>query len=194
MDGPMSNEPTICYEFALDEAAAEGGWHQANNYNLWVGRQSAADPTYRLIERRENRLVSLPLRARLMHTVPAGTAFRIAHLFGAWRISDADLIYLRIAQEQIVYHTLLTAMCRDVREDRLLWLCLGCGAELVNEGYDARRGGLAGFWPFLLERARRFNASPDERVCRSCGEAHPLAYGFDAAQDSATEAAVRRDW
>jgi len=190
----MSNEPTICYEFALDEAATEGGWHRANNYNLWVGRQTAADSAYRLIERHDDKLVSLPLRARLMHTVPAGTAFRIAHLFGAWRISDADLIYLRIAQGETVYHTLLTAMCRDVHEDRLLWLCPGCGAELANESYDAQRGGLAGFWPFLLERARRFNASPDERVCRSCGEKHPLAYGFDMAQDNEEEAAARLAW
>ena len=190
----MSNEPTICHEFALDDTAAEGGWHQANNYNLWVGRQNVADPAYRLIERRDDKLVSLPLRARLMHTVPAGTAFRIAHLFGAWRISDADLIYLRIAQEEIVYHTLLTAMCSDVREDRLVWICPSCGAELVNESYDARRGGLAGFWPFLLERARCFNAAPEERVCRACGTEHPLAYGFDAAQDSHEEATARLAW
>jgi hypothetical protein len=190
----MRNEPTICYEFAMEEAAGEGGWHQANNYNLWVGRQSVADPAYRLIERRHDTLLSLPLRPRLMHTVPAGTAFRIAHLFGAWRISDADLIYLRIVQEDTVYHTLLTAMRRDVREDRLLWICPNCQAEMVNEVYDARHGGLAGFWPFLLSRARRFNASREERVCRACGTEHPRAYGFDAARDSPEEAAARFSW
>jgi rubredoxin len=190
----MSNEPTICYEFALDEAATEGGWHQANNYNLWVGRQTSADPAYRMIERRGDGMVHLPMRARLMHTVTAGTPYRIAHLFGAWRVSDADLGYLRIAQAEVVYHTLLTAMCRDVREDRLLWTCPACGHELVRESYDARRGGLAGFWPFLLERARRFNASPEERLCRSCGQQHPFAYGFDPALDRAEEAAARLAW
>ena len=190
----MSNEPTICYEFALDTAAAEGGWHQANNYNLWVGRETSADPAYRMIERRGSELVYLPHRPRMMHTVTAGTPYRIAHLFGAWRISDADLVYLRIAQDDVVYHTLLTAMCLDVREDRLLWLCHGCGNELVRESYDARRGGLSGFWPFLLERARRFNATAQERVCRACGTEHPLAYGFDAAQDTLEEAAARQAW
>ncbi len=129
-----------------------------------------------------------------MHTVTAGTPYRIAHLFGAWRISDADLVYLRIAEEDTVYHTLLTAMCRDVREDQLLWICAGCGHELVRESYDARRGGLTGFWPFLLERARHFNASSRERTCSACGKEHPLAYGFDPALDSPEEAAARLAW
>jgi len=190
----MTNEPTICYEFAFDETAAEGGWHQANNYNLWIGRQTAQDPPYRLIERREDAALQYPLRPRLMHTVPAGTAYRIAHLFGAWRVSDADTIYLRVAQEDCVYHTLLSAMCREVREDLLLWLCPACGHELLRERYDSRRGGLTGFWPFLLEHVRRFNATREKRLCSACGQAHPLAYGFDAAADRPEEAEARRAW
>lgn len=190
----MSNEPTICYEFALDETAAQGGWHQANNYNLWIGRQSPQDPAYRLLERRKEGVVHLPLRPRMMYTVTAGTPYRVAHLFGAWRVSDADMIYLRVAQEEFVYHTLLTAMCRDVKEDLLLWLCPACGHELVREAFDSRRGGLAGFWPFLLDQVREFNGAVERRICPLCGHEHPLAYGFDAAADTAQEAAARSAW
>ena len=190
----MTNEPTICYEFALDETAAQGGWHQANNYNLWVGRQSPQDPAYLFLERRDGAMVHLPPRPRLMHTVTAGTPYRVAHLFGAWRVSDADTIYLRVAEDDVVYHTLLTAMCREVREDVLLWLCPTCGHELARESFDARHGGLSGFWPFLLEEARAFNRDAARRRCSACGEVHPLAYGFDAAADSAEEAAARLAW
>jgi hypothetical protein len=190
----MTNEPTICYEFALDDTAIQGRWHQANNYNLWVGRQTPQDPAYRLLERRGESAVRLPLRPRLMHTVTAGTPYRIAHLFGAWRASDADTVYLRVEEEGAIFHTLLTAMCREVREDFLLWLCPACGHEIVRERFDSRRGGLAGFWPFLLERAREFNAAAERRLCNACGKAHPLAYGFDAGSDTAEEAAARRDW
>ena len=132
----MTNEPTICYEFALDETAAQGGWHQANNYNLWVGRKSRQDPIYRLLERRGADILHLPLRPRLMHTVTAGTPYRVEHLFGAWRVSDADMIYLRVAEEDCVYHTLLTAMCRDVKEDFLVWFCPACRHELVRERFE----------------------------------------------------------
>lgn len=190
----MTNEPTICYEFALNETALEGGWHQANNYNLWVGRQSPEDPPYRMIERRDDRAVQLPLRPRMMHTVTAGTPYRIAHLFGAWRISDADMIYLRVEEERAVYHTLLTAMCRDVREDVLLWFCPECGREMTRERFDSRRNGLAAFWPFLLEQGRAFNADATRRICAACKATHPLAYGFDAAADTPEEAAARRAW
>lgn len=190
----MTNEPTICYEFALDDAADRERWHQANNYNLWIGRQAPRDPAYRLLERRGDGPVLLPLRPRLMHTVTAGTPYRVAHLFGAWRISDADMIYLRVEEEESVYHTLLTAMCSDVREDVLLWLCPACGHEMVRIGFDSRRGGLAGFWPFLLERAREFNAADDRRCCKACGATHPPAYGFDAAADTKEEAAARLAW
>jgi hypothetical protein len=191
----MTNEPTICYEFSLDEAASQGGWHQANNYNLWVGRQAAQDPAYRFLERRAEGAVRLPLRPRMMHTVTAGTPYRVAHLFGAWRISDADTIYLRVAEDDdIVYHTLISAMCRDAREDFLLWLCPACGHEMARERFDVRRVGLSGFWPFLLERAREFNTAAGRRVCGACGKTHPLAYGFDAAADTAEEAAARREW
>jgi len=190
----MSTEPTICYEFALDETAAEGGWHQANNYNLWVGRQSPTDPAYRMLEKRDHGIVHLPLRPRMMHTVTAGTPYRIAHLFGAWRVSDADTVYLRIAEADTLYHTLFSARCREVREDLLLWICPKCGHELVRERFDARRGGLAGFWPFLLERARRFNAAPEQRRCPSCANEHPIAYGFEPAADKPDEAAARGAW
>lgn len=191
----MTNEPTIAYEFALDDAGAQGVWHQANNYNLWIGRQGKEDPAYRLLERRPEGIVFLPLRPRLMHTVTAGTPYRIEHLFGAWRLSDADTVYLRVAERDAVYHTLLTAMCRDVNEDFLLFLCPACAHELSRDRFDSRSRGLVAFWPFLLECVRAFNAAPEGlRTCPACGHLHPPAYGFDPAADTPQEAAARIAW
>jgi hypothetical protein len=190
----MQNDPVICYDVSIEEAAAAGGWQQANNYNLWVGKQTPSDLPYRLLERRPEGAVHLPFRSRLMHCVPAGMPFRVAHLFGPWRVSDADMIYLRVEEAEGVYHTLVTAMCRDVKQDQLLWACQSCGAEIGRAEFDTGRHGFAGYWSFMLEQVRAFNQSPERRVCPACGERHPVAYGFDAAADTADEAAARRAW
>jgi hypothetical protein len=189
----MLKEPVLNYDFAIEDAAAAGGWHDANRYTVWVGRQAPDAQQYEVLERREQGILRLPLRSRLMHLIPAGTPYRVAHLFGAWRESDADTIYLRFVQDDSVYHTLLTAMSRLVKTDRLLFLCPACGAEMESRDFDTAQHGLNAFWPFLLEEARRFNGNDARRTC-ACGHVHEICYGFDAAADTAAEAVARTAW
>jgi len=190
----MRNEPVLNYDFRLEEAAAEGAWHQASRYSIWVGRQGADDPPYQVLERHPEGLVRLPARPRMMRLIPAGTPFRIAHLFAPFRSSDADMIYIRAAMERDIYHTLLAATGRDVKEDCLVWFCPGCGYEMERKVFPTAREGLIAFWPFMLEEVRAFNRTPDRQSCEACGQRHPLCYGFDAKLDVADEAVARKAW
>jgi rubredoxin len=190
----MQNEPILNYDFPLDAVAAEGNWHQANRYSVWVGRQAKSDPPYEVIEHHPQGAVRLPLRPRLMRLIPAGTPFRVTHLFAPYRASDADMIYIRAAMEEGVYHTLLAATSNEVKQDHVVWFCPHCGAEMGRETFDPRRDGLIAFWPFMLEQLRAFNASPERRKCRACGKEHPECYGFDAKLDRPNEAAARAEW
>jgi len=187
----MRNEPVLNYDFPLDEAAAEGAWHQASRYSVWIGRQSADDPPYQVLERHPQGLVRLPAKPRLMRLIPAGTPFRIAHLFAPFRASDADMIYIRAAMEEGVYHTLLAASSREVKEDRLLWICPGCGEEMERRIFATAREGLIAFWPFMLDEVRSFNRAAARQSCKACGHRHPPCYGFDAKLDLADEAEAR---
>lgn len=190
----MLNEPILNYDFPLETVAAEGSWHQANRYSVWVGRQSVTEVPYEVIERHPQGAVRLPLRPRLMRLIPAATPFRVTHLFAPYRVSDADMIYIRAEMAEGVYHTLLAATSNEVKQDLIVWCCPHCGREMERETFDTRRNGLIAFWPFMLERLRAFNASAERRICGACGKEHPECYGFDAKLDQANEAAARAAW
>ena len=190
----MLNEPVLNYTFPLAEAADEGAWHQANRYSVWIGRQSPQDPPFEVVERHPQGFVRLPLKPRVMRLIPAGTPFRVAHLFTPFRASDADMIYIRAAMEEGVYHTLLAATSREVKEDHLVWLCPGCGNEMERRSFASGREGLVAFWPFMLSEVRAFNAARERQSCKSCGRGHPTCYGFDAKLDRPDEAQARTEW
>lgn len=190
----MRHEPALNYDFPLAETAREGGWHTAGRYSLWMGRQGPGDPSYQMVERHPEGLVRLPQRPRLMRLVPAGIPFRIAHLFAPFRVSDADMIYLRAAIDPVVYHVLLAAAGQEIKEDHLVWICPGCGAEMARRGFPSGRRGLNAFWAFMLDEVRAFNASPRRQACESCGARHAKCYGFDAALDRPGEATARSSW
>ena len=61
----MQNEPILNYTFPLAEAAEEGAWHQANRYSVWIGRQTAQDPPFEVVERHPQGFVRLPLKPRV---------------------------------------------------------------------------------------------------------------------------------
>jgi hypothetical protein len=187
----LKHEPVLNYDFTLEEAGARGEWQQANRYSLWVGREDSADLKYAVIERHDQGFVRLPPKPRVMRLIPAGTPFRIAHLFAPFRISDADMVYIRAAIDDAVYHTLLSATSRAVKEDWVAWFCRKCAAEMERARFDTGRNGLIAFWPFMLDQVRAWNAAPGRHRCKECGAEHGACYGFDAERDRPEEAAAR---
>ncbi|HXQ51428.1 MAG TPA: hypothetical protein VN802_10075 [Stellaceae bacterium] len=188
------DEPVLNFNFTLEDAAARGGWHEANRYAVWVGRQALDAPPWELMERRPEGFVRLPAGARSMRLVPAGMPFRVAHLFAPWQVSDADTVYLRVARADGVFHLLVATSGPTVKESAAVWICAGCGAEMARARFAVGTHGLVAFWPFLLVQARAFNAAPERHICAACGEPHPLCYGFAGSDDSADEAAARALW
>jgi hypothetical protein len=188
------DEPILNFDFTLDAAAAQGGWHEANRYAVWVGRQPLDAPPYELLERRPDGIVRLPSAARTMRLIPAGMPFRIVHLFAPWQVSDADTVFLRVARDDAIFHLLVATSGPTVKEAAAVWICGGCGGELGRERFATGAYGLIAFWPFLLAQARAFNTAPERQVCNACGERHPPCYGFDRDDDTADEAAARTLW
>ncbi len=192
----MQHKPILNYDFSLDEAAATGGWKDAGKYGVWVELQprGTTGTPYQVHEIREGGLYRLPMKSRIMHVIPGGMMYRIAHLFAPWRVSDADMIYLRAELEHGTYHSMMSAQSRTVRQDHVVWLCPNCGQEMVRASFDTAREGLLNFWPFLLGQVRIFNATPDKQLCPSCGHKHPVCYGFDRKSDTPAEAGARTEW
>ena len=67
----MRHEPILNYDFPLDETAAEGVWHQASRYSVWMGGQSKGAPPYQMVERHAEGFVRLPPRPRPRPPPPA---------------------------------------------------------------------------------------------------------------------------
>jgi hypothetical protein len=188
------DEPVLNYDFTLPEAAARGGWQEANRYSIWVGLQPPDAVPYEVQEHRPEGLLRLPVGPRTMRLIPAGMPFRVAHLFAPWHVSDADFVYLRAVRGEGIYHLLVATAGPTVDRSHAVWFCPACGVEMARESFDAKAHGLAAFWPFLLQRVRAFNAAPQRQVCVSCGARHPPCYGFEPGADTAEEAAARAAW
>ena len=188
----MLHEPVLNYEFGLQEAATKRGWQSANNYCMWVGLRGTDEPAHQLLVRPADKVLFAPLKSRQMNMIPAGCAFRVAHLFAPWRLSDADTVYLRVVEPEGIYTALLTAKSQSVSQDHLLWICPFCGTEIARETFDTRKNGLIAFWPFQLERVRAANVRP--MTCPLCDKPHPSAYGLEHADDTPQEAAARAEW
>jgi len=187
-------EPVLNYDFTLPEAAADGGWREANRYCIWVGLQPLDAVPYEVLVRQPEGVMRLPAGPRTMRLIPAGTPFRVAHLFAPWHVSDADTVYLRVARDDGTYHLLVMTSGPTVDESHVVWFCPSCGGEMARESFAVKNHGLAAFWPFMRERVRAFNAAPERHVCASCGSSHPLCYGFDSRDDTGEEAAARAAW
>lgn len=187
-------EPILNFDFTLAEAAARGGWQDANRYCVWVGSETAGMPPYELVERRAEGIVRPEAAARTMRLIAAGTPFRVAHLFAPWHVSDADTVYLRVMREDCIYHLLVATMGPTVRHSHVAWFCPACDNAMARDSFATAQDGLAAFWPFMLERVRAFNAAPERQLCAKCGTRHPPCYGFAAKDDTAPEALARAAW
>lgn len=187
----MSTGYTPAYDIYLGEG--DGSWQEASRYHVWTRKDPASAPALSVLERRDGRVLRVPERSRVMHRVPGGVPYHIEHLFGFWRTTGADTIFIRAESDESVYYTLIVATTGpDAGTDTVAWFCPKCGTELESDAFPSARYGLRAFWSHALHLARAFNAS--KRTCRTCGHEHPYAYGFDAAQDDGAERVGRAAW
>jgi hypothetical protein len=177
----VSTRYTPAYDIYLGEG--DGSWQEASRYQVWTRKDALTAPALSVLERRDGNVLRVPDRSRVMHRIPGGTPYHIEHLFGFWRTTGADTIFIRAEADDSVYYTLIVATSgEDVGTDTVSWYCPKCQAELESHTHDSARYGLPAFWTRAGELARAFNES--KRTCAACGHAHPPAYGFGAAQDT----------
>ena len=169
-------------------------WLRHGDYALWCGNTNSDQPGYTLYRLHENGVVPV-LRTSigpLMHRIPAGTPFYIAHLAGLWVVADADAIWIEgQSQDKRFYGLALGGVAEAFTSNEVLWVCHSCRHELVRFSYDTRRLGFNGFSDFALSKVRQFNADIRLRTCIKCGGIHPIAYGYLASEDKDQEILAR---
>jgi hypothetical protein len=185
---------TPAYDIYLGEG--DGSWQEASNYHIWTRKDAAGDTSLSVLERREGQVLRVPERSRVMHRIPGGTPYHIEHLFGFWRTTAADTIFIRAEMDDGVYYTLVVATTGKTTgklgTETVAWYCPKCNAELTSDAFAAGRLGLRAFWDHALEQTRAFNANA--RACADCGNVHPYGYGFDGQLDDEHEREGRAAW
>jgi hypothetical protein len=190
------DDPILHYEFPLKRPPSERGhWHRTADYFIWTDVRANADPPLSVWELRPGGAVRIPDGDTLMHVIRGGTPHHIDHLFGYWRVCDADIVSFRSVQPDAVYYALVLGGCPGAyNKDALLWVCPKCAHVLERHEVATGRTGWDRFWDEEGRRVRAFNADATPRTCARCGFIHPRAYRFDPALDSPDEAVARREW
>lgn len=187
----MTTPYTPAYDIYLGEG--DGSWQEASRYQVWTRKDAPTLPPLSVLERRDGVVLRVPERSRVMHRIPGGVPYHIEHLFGFWRTTAADTIFIRAEMDDGVYYTLIVATTgAGVGSETVAWYCPKCQAELESDTFPSARYGLRAFWSHALALARAFNAA--KRTCPGCGHTHPFAYGFDAGQDGEGEREARAAW
>lgn len=188
-----SDDPDLAHRIAMGNGGS--GWNEASRYQIWTRSYPLGAPELTMLELRPAGLIAIPGRARLFHVVPAGVPYRVKHLFGFYRISESDTMFLRVENADSVAYTMIVGThAPEYTADVYAWFCPDCGAELRKVPFETRRFGTARYWSGATARAREFNADLAARRCANCGGVHPVSYGFDETQDTPDEAAARAAW
>jgi hypothetical protein len=165
-------DPVLHYLFEFDRAPAERGrWGRTVDYFVWTDLRPREAPPLTIWELFPEGAVRIPDNDTVMHIVRGGTPHHIEHLFGYWRVCDADVVSIRNVQPDGVCANLLARF----------------DAKTGPKGWDR-------FWDEERRHIAEFNADPKLRTCGRCGFLHPLAYRFDAQADSPDERAAREAW
>lgn len=188
--------PILHHDIPLKPADGPfGRWLATVDYIVWSGCFSASQPPLTVWELHDGGALRIPEQDDLMHIVRGGTPHHIEHLFGYWRICDADVIYFRTRQGAETYYLLVTGgRPGSYARDSLLWVCPKCAAPFNRHDFETGMARWKRFWDAELGLVRAFNGDETLRTCPECGHVHPPAYGFYPAEDSAAEAETRRQW
>jgi hypothetical protein len=173
----------------------DGDWQDASRYQVWTKSYPLDAPPLSVLERRAGTVLRVPDTSRLLHHVPAGTPYHIEHLFGFWRTTGSDTMFLRAEYDNQTYYTMIVGThALEFGTETIAWYCPRCVAEVRAATFDLRRYGLDAFAAFVLEQVRAFNASSDTRTCPSCVHVHPYAYGLNENADAGPESQGRAAW
>jgi hypothetical protein len=185
-------EPVLCYlvPFAdVDGQAAPGcePWRTYGQHQLWIGRYPPDAPALTVQELHPQGLLEFAKAGFFLHRVPAGTIYRVAHLFGFWHVADADLLWFQIPRTPLTFYLALAGGHTNLPGDhRIAWYCGACAHEIYTQ--DFARVGPTG--RFLTEVAptvvAAFNADVARRRCPACGWEHPPAYPFTPLDPAAS--------
>ena len=191
-----SSEPITSYRIPLvGPEAPTRAWQEASRNQIWSARQTADAALMSVVEVLPEGGVRIPDRERVFHIVPAGRPFRVEHAFGFWRTCGADVMYVKSVYEAgTAYMMVISTAAEAYVSDTLAWACLTCGKELRSLDVPTRRLRLRGLLERSLTAVREFNADLQARTCPACGAIHPLAYGFEPAEDNDEERAARASW
>jgi len=188
----MNDDAVISHRLAMGQG---DGWHDASRYQIWTKSFDAALPDPAFFERRPEGLIAIPSRPRLFHVAPAEIPYRIKHLFGFYRISGSDTIFIRVQNESSISLTLIVGThAQTFGTDFYAWFCPQCGRELARVPFQTKRFGMAAYWSEAAARVREFNSSDARRIWPSCTAEHPIAYGFEPDADTPEERAAREAW
>ena len=188
--------PILHYDIPLKPP--DGGfnrWQASVDYIVWSGCWPKDAPGLTIWELVEGGAVRIPEQDNLMHVIRGGTPHHIEHLFGYWRVCDADIIYFRTVQRDEVYYLLVTGgKPGSYKTDALLWVCPKCATQMNRQDFLTGKAGWKRFWDAELDRVRTFNADESLRTCPGCGFVHPAGYGFYPTEDDPVEADARSRW
>jgi hypothetical protein len=186
--------PILDDEVPLAEADPRGQWTRAGQNYVWSRFVPAGGITIELFERIGEVVVRVPVVDRALHVIPTGRPYRLEHVYGFWRTTGADTVYLRTPAPGGNAYMLITGTSYDTyTEDRIFWTCGKCGHELKSATIP-KSSGLGGLLKQTAAAVRDFNADPHTRTCPECQTVHPPAYAMDVTADGELEASARREW
>lgn len=194
MASPPRALPVLDDEVPLAEADPRGQWTRAGQNYVWSRFVPAGGVRIEVFERFDEGIVRVPVVDRAVHVIPTGRPYRLEHVYGFWRATEADTVYLRTPAPGGDAYMLITGTSYDsYTKDRIFWSCTACAHE-IGPFTIPKSSGLNGLLTRTATAVRAFNADPAARTCPGCGTVHPAAYGMDVAADDDVEAAARRSW
>lgn len=189
-------KPNLSYLFEFNRSdEGRGKWSRSHDYFVWADFRSHDEPPLTVWKKIPQGVVRIPDHDTVMQIVESGTPHHIEHLFGYWRVCDADIITVRSVQPDGVYYCLiLGGTTGTYLGDSIQWICPECGHVLANFDIKSGRAGWERFWEEEAKCVATFNADASLRTCDKCGHEHPLAYRFDPQHDSPEETEARALW
>jgi hypothetical protein len=158
---------------------AMGQWRSTRDYDVWSQCLPEEQAPLTLWEALGNGVLKIPDSDSLMHIITAGTPHHVEHLFGYWRVCEADIIWFRARRHGMVYYTMVLGGCPPAYlADTILWICPKCATRLSPHSVAREAKKKGKFWAEEVEVVNRFNASTAQRICPSCHHEHPPAYSF----------------